>query len=212
LANLFLHYAFDRWLAREFPSLSFERYADDAVIHCVSKSQAQHVLARLAERMTEVGLELHSDKTRIVYCKDSNRRRSHEHERFTFLGYTFGPRLAAGARGHFVSFSPAVSDPACKAIRAKIREWRLHHRSDSSLSHLADTINSIVTGWVTYYGRFYRSRLYPSLRHINDYLLRWAMQKYKRLRNRTTRARTWLKTIAGRQPNLFVHWRLGLLP
>ena len=212
LANLFLHYAFDRWLSREFPSVSFERYADDAVIHCVSRSQAQHVLARLVERMTEVGLELHSDKTRIVYCKDSNRGGSHEHERFTFLGYTFGPRLAAGAHGHFVSFSPAVSNPATKAIRAKIRAWRLHQRSESSLSQLAEAINSIVTGWVTYYGRFYRSRLYPSLRHINDYLLRWAMQKYKRLHNRTTRARAWLKTIAGRQPELFVHWRLGLVP
>lgn len=212
LANLFLHYAFDRWLAREFPSVSFERYADDAVIHCVSRAQAQHVLGRLVERMTEVGLELHSDKTRIVYCKDSNRKRSHEHEQFTFLGYTFGPRLADGAHSHFVSFSPAVSNRAAKAIRAKIRDWRLHQRSESSLSQLADTVNSIVTGWVTYYGRFYRSRLYPSLRHINDYLLRWAMQKYKRLRNRTTRARAWLKTIAGRQPQLFVHWRLGVLP
>ncbi|MFN0029844.1 MAG: group II intron reverse transcriptase/maturase [Acidimicrobiales bacterium] len=212
LANLFLHYAFDRWLAREFPTVSFERYADDAVIHCVSKGQAQHVLGRLVERMAQVGLELHSDKTRIVYCKDSNRGRSHEHEWFTFLGYTFGPRRAAGAHGHFVSFSPAVSNPATKAIRAKIKAWRLHQRSESSLSQLADAINSIVTGWVTYYGRFYRSRLYPSLRHINDYLLRWAMQKYKRLENRRTRARAWLKTIAGRQPQLFVHWRLGLVP
>ena len=212
LANLFLHYAFDRWMAREFPSVPFERYADDAVIHCVSRSQARHVLGRLTGRMTEVGLELHPDKTRVVYCKDSNRRGSHEHERFTFLGYTFAPRLAAGAHGHFVSFSPAVSDPAAKAVRAKIRDWRLHQRSESSLSQLAESVNVIVTGWVTYYGRFYRSRLYPLLRHINDYLLRWAMQKYKRLRNRTTRARAWLATIAGRQPQLFVHWRLGLVP
>ena len=212
LANLFLHYAFDRWLSREYPWIRFERYADDAVIHCVSRNQARYVLDRLAVRMTEVGLELHSDKTRIVYCKDSNRGGSHEHERFTFLGYTFGPRLAAGAHGRFVSFSPAVSNPATKAIRAEIRVWRLHQRSESSLSQLADAINSIVRGWVTYYGRFYRSRLYPSLRHINEFLLRWAMQKYKRLRNRTTRARAWLKTIAGRQPQLFVHWRLGLVP
>ena len=212
LANLFLHYAFDRWLAREFPTVPFERYADDAVIHCRSRAQARHVLARLAERMTEVGLELHSGKTRIVYCKDKNRRGSHEHEQFTFLGYTFGPRLAASPHGHFVSFSPAVSNSATKAIRAKIRDWQLHHRSESSLTQLAESINAIVRGWVTYYGRFYRSRLYPSLRQINEYLVRWAMRKYKRLRRRKTRARTWLTAIAGRQPDLFVHWRLGLLP
>ena len=212
LANLFLHYAFDRWLAREFPTVPFERYADDAVIHCRSRAQARHVLARLAERMTEVGLELHSGKTRIVYCKDKNRRGSHEHEQFTFLGYTFGPRLAASPHGHFVSFSPAVSNSATKAIRAKIRDWQLHHRSESSLTQLAESINAIVRGWVTYYGRFYRSRLYPSLRQINEYLVRWAMRKYKRLRRRKTRARTWLTAIAGRQPDLFVHWRLGLVP
>ena len=212
LANLFLHYAFDRWMAGVFPGVPFERYAVHAVIHCQSKDQADSILGRLGERMGEVGLELHSGKTKIVYCKDSNRVGSHEYERFTFLGYTFGPRLARGARGDFVSFSPAVSNPATKAIRAKIKAWRLHQRSESSLSQLAEAINSIVTGWVTYYGRFYRSRLYPSLRRINNYLLRWAMQKYKRLKNRTTRARAWLASIAGRQPQLFVHWRLGLLP
>ena len=212
LANLFLHYAFDRWLAREFPAVRFERYADDAVIHCISKSQAQHVLRRLVARMGEVGLELHPDKTRIVYCKDKNRRGSHEHERFNFLGYTFGPRLAASAHGHFVSFSPAVSASATKAIRVKIRAWRLHQRSESSLGQIAEAINSIVRGWITYYGRFYRSRLYPSLRNINDYLVRWAMRKYKRLKNRASTAREWLTVIAARQPDLFVHWRLGLVP
>jgi RNA-directed DNA polymerase len=212
LANLFLHYAFDRWLTREHPEVSFERYADDAVIHCATKAEARHVLARLADRMTEVGLELHPDKTKIVYCKDSNRSGSHDHERFRFLGYLFRPRLAAGTRGHFVSFSPGVSDEASKAIRATIRGWRLHRRSESSLSQLADHVNAIVTGWVSYYGRFYRSALYPSLRNINKYLVRWAMQKYKRLRRRTTRAQVWIAAIAAREPRLFAHWRLGLTP
>ncbi len=212
LANLFLHYAFDRWLAREFPAVSFERYADDAVIHCVSRNQAVWVLSRLKERMGQVGLELHPDKTRIVYCKDANRHGSHEHERFNFLGYAFGARVAAGKQGLFVSFSPAISDPAAKTVRGKIKAWRLHDRSESSLSHLAEMINPIVTGWVTYYGRFHRSRMYPSLQNINTYLVRWAMKKYKRLRNRPARARVWLQTIAVRQPRLFAHWRLGLTP
>ena len=212
LANLFLHYAFDRWLTREHPEVSFERYADDAVIHCASNREAVEVLDHLKARMAEVGLELHPDKTKIVYCKDSNRTRSHEHERFNFLGFTFRPRLAAGTHGHFVSFAPAVSDVASKKIRAEIRTWRLHRRSESSLRSLAEHINPIVNGWITYYGRFFRSRLYPSLRNINEYLLRWAKQKYKRLRRRTTRARAWLAAIAAREPRLFAHWRLGLTP
>lgn len=212
LANLFLHYAFDRWLAREFPDVPFERYADDAVIHCATEAKARQVLGRLAERMTEVGLELHPDKTNIVYCKDSNRRGSHDHERFRFLGYGFRPRLAHGAHGGFVSFSPGVSDTAAKAIRAKIRGWKLHQRSESSIGQIAEHVNAIITGWVNYYGRFYRSALYPTLRQINQYLVRWAKHKYKRLRRRTTAARAWLQAIAGREPRLFAHWRLGLTP
>ncbi len=212
LANLFLHYAFDRWLAREFPVVSFERYADDAVIHCVSKSQAVLVLSRLKKRMGQVGLELHPDKTRIVYCKDVNRSGSHDHEQFNFLGYAFRSRIVSGKQGLFVSFSPAISDPAAKTMRGKIKAWRLHNRSESSIGHLSLMINPIVTGWITYYGRFHRSKLFPSLQNINKYLMRWAMKKYKRFRNRPTAARAWLRTISVRQPGLFAHWRLGLTP
>jgi RNA-directed DNA polymerase len=94
LANLFMHYAFDSWMEREFPAVEFERYADDAVVHCATERQAREVLAALTERMKEVGLRLHPDKTKIVYCKDSRRRGSYEHTTFTFLGYTFRPRKA----------------------------------------------------------------------------------------------------------------------
>jgi len=213
LANLFLHYAFDAWLTKAFPSVNFERYADDAVIHCASKAQAEVVLAALAERMANVGLELHPDKTRIVYCKDSNRKGSHEHERFTFLGYTFRPRDARDKQGvRFTSFSPAVSDDAAKAIRRRIRSWQLHRRSDLDLKDLARGINPIVQGWGTYYGRFYKSALYVSLQRINEYLVRWAMRKYKRLFRQPTRAWRWLEGVAGREPALFAHWRLGVPP
>lgn len=213
LANLFLHYAFDMWLRREFPSVSFERYADDAVVHCVSEAQARYVLAAIARRMTQVGLELHPDKTRVVYCKDGRRSGSYEHERFDFLGYTFRPRLSKSRHGEFfVNFSPAVSNDAAKAIRWEIRRWRLHLRSDKSLSDLARAINPIVRGWINYYGRFYKSMLYPTLKRINEYLIRWARRKYKRLRAHDTRAREWLHTVARREPNLFAHWQLGVLP
>jgi len=213
LANLFLHYAFDLWIARVFPDVPFERYADDAVAHCATKAQAEMVRAAVAERMAEVGLELNLDKTRIVYCKDADRRGSHEHERFDFLGYTFRPRLSRSKFGkHFVNFSPAVSDDAKKAIGREIRSWRINCRSDKTLTDLARMFNPIVQGWINYYGRFYKSMLYPVLRRINEYLVRWAMRKYKRLRGHLTRAVEWLARVSRREPGLFAHWRIGVRP
>jgi RNA-directed DNA polymerase len=213
LANLFLHYAFDTWMARNFPGCPFERYADDGVIHCRSEAEAREVLSALSERLSEVSLELHPDKTRIVYCKDSNRTGSHEHEQFTFLGYTFRPRRSKGRNGYFVAFLPAVSDDAAKRIRTEIKRWRLHLRSDLSLEDLANRVNPIVRGWVQYYGRFYKSELWPSLQRINEYLLRWARRKYKRLRTSKRSARAWLEGVGRRSPALFAHWRLvGALP
>jgi len=213
LANLFLHYAFDTWLAKQLPFVSFERYADDAVVHCASKAQAQHVLRAITERMAQVGLELHPDKTRIVYCKAENRRGSHEHERFDFLGYTFRQRPVRTRTGQlFVGFTPAMSNDAGKAIRQQMRGWRLHLRSDLSLGDLARMVNPMLRGWINYYGHFYKTGLYPTFRHLNEYLFRWAQQKYKRLRGHTWRTWRWLQSIARRDPNLFAHWRLGVLP
>ena len=190
LANLFLHYALDMWLVRKFPAAPFERYADDAILHCKTQQQAQVVLDAIVERLAQVGLELNLDKTRIVYCKDSNRNGSHEHEQFTFLGYTFRPRRARSRSGdYFVSFCPAVADDAAKAIRRRIKRWRLHLWSGQSLADIARAINPVVRGWINYYGRFYRTRLVQTLRRIDEYLVRWAMRKYKRLREHPTR--TW---------------------
>ena len=213
LANLFLHYAFDAWMQRTFPAVTFERYCDDVVVHCTSERQSLFVKDSIARRLAECDLELHPGKTRIVYCKDSNRTGSHEHERFTFLGYTFRPRLAVSRTGaRFVSFSPAISPEAKKAMGTEIRSWRINRRSDRTLEEFAAIINPIVRGWLNYYGRFYRSMLKPVLRRINTYLVRWAMNKYKRLRDRPHRARQWLIAVFRRQPDLFVHWRAGLRP
>jgi RNA-directed DNA polymerase len=213
LANIFLHYALDLWLVREFPGVPFERYADDVILHCKSKAQAQLVRGAIIERLATVGLGLNLDKTRIVYCKDSNRAGSHEHEQFTFLGYTFRPRRARNGSGElFVSFCPAVSDDAAKAMRRTIKRWRLNLRSGKSLDDLAQEINSIVRGWINFYGRFYRSELISLLENINEHLARWAMRKYKRLRGRPRRARRFLTAIAGREPKLFAHWTCGARP
>jgi RNA-directed DNA polymerase len=213
LANLYLHYAFDMWLAREYPGVAFERYCDDAVIHCGSQAQAVKVRDALAARLAGVGLELHPGKTRIVYCKDADRRGDHEVTSFTFLGYTFRPRLAKNKWGkHFVSFLPAVSKDAVKAMGREMRSWHIARRSDKSLTELAQMFNSIVQGWINYYGRFYKSMLYPLLRRINEHLVRWACRKYKRLRRREKRARELLAGASQRYPGLFAHWRFGLKP
>jgi RNA-directed DNA polymerase len=214
LANVFMHYAFDAWMVREFPSIRFERYCDDAVVHCRSERQARQVRDAIAARLAQVGLELHPDKTRIVYCKDADRPGSLEHEKFTFLGYEFRPRLAKNRHGkHFVSFLPAVSTDAKKAMATEIRSWGLGRRSDKSLDDLARMFNSIVQGWINYYGRFYKSELLYFLRRLNNHLVRWATRKYhKRLRNKERRAMAWLAEIARRSPRLFAHWRLGARP
>jgi RNA-directed DNA polymerase len=197
LANLFLHYAFDLWMAKQFPDLPFERYCDDVVVHCRSEWRTQYVRDAIARRLAQCGLEMHPDKTRIVYCKDEYRRATYANERFDFLGYTFRPRLSKSKVGkHFVNFSPAVSDDALKAMSRELWSWRLNCRSDKSLSDLARMFNKTVQGWINYYGRFYQSALTPLLRRINTYLVRWAKRKYKRLRGHTTRAKRWLVRVA----------------
>lgn len=213
LANLFMHYAFDAWMAREFPSISFERYCDDAVVHCGSERQARMVRDAIATRLAQVGLELHPEKTCIVYCKDADRRGDHEVTSFTFLGYTFRPRLAKNKWGkHFVSFLPAVSRDAVGSMGREIRSWHIARRSDKSLDDLARMFNSIVQGWINYYGRFYKSMLYPVLRRLNRRLVHWACRKYKRLKRRERKAMHWLAEVARRAPQLFAHWRFGLRP
>jgi RNA-directed DNA polymerase len=207
LANLFMHYAFDAWMARNFPGCPFERYADDSVVHCVSKRQAEQVLAAIAERMTEVGLRLHPEKTRVVYCKDSNRTGRHEHTSFSFLGFTFRPREAVNGKtgAHFTAFLPAISPEALKAKSADLRTMRIHRRTDLTLDDLAAWLNPIVAGWMRYYGRYYRSALDPLLRRVSFYLRRWAGKKYKRLRVHKRFQRWWIG-LQSREPGLFAHW------
>ncbi len=207
LANLFMHYAFDSWLEREFPTVEFERYADDAVVHCVTERQARQVRAALEDRMVDVGLRLHPDKTKIVYCKDDNRRGSFEHTSFTFLGYTFCPRSVRGSHGRlFTAFVPAISREALTKISTEIRRWRIHARTGHDLSDLAERINPIVRGWMNYYGRFFRSELHPLLKRINGYLVRWARKKYRRLAS-FKRVKRWWDRLVSRNRHLFAHWQ-----
>jgi RNA-directed DNA polymerase len=211
LANLFLHYAFDRWMQRTYPHLPFERYADDAIVHCRTEAEAQEVRAAIAARLQACQLELHPEKTKIVYCKDDDRRGTYLHEKFDFLGYTFRPRRSKNRWGkYFVNFSPAVADKAGKAMRAEIRHWKLHLRSDKSIEDLSRMFNPKIRGWLQYYGRYYRSALYPIMRQLDRSLARWAYRKYKKLRGHKRRAAHWIARISRRDPGLFAHWQMGV--
>jgi len=207
LANVFMHYAFDTWLAREYPTVEFERYADDAVVHCVTERQAREVLAAIGDRMAEVGLRLHPTKTRIVYCKDGKRRGEYSATSFTFLGFTFRARAARDGNGEmFTSFLPAVSKDALKKMSAQVRSWRLHLRTGHTFAELARKTNPIVRGWMQYYGTFYRTELYPLLRRINHYLMRWVRKKYRRVRTFKKFHKRW-KQVTARYPLMFAQWR-----
>jgi RNA-directed DNA polymerase len=209
LANLFLHYAFDEWMRRNFETIPFERYADDIVVHCRSEKQAKWIKSVIEKRLKECRLELHPDKTKIAYCKDTFRKGNYPNEKFDFLGYTFRPRLSKSRHGNFfVSFLPAVSDEAAKSIRKTIRSWRLHRMTDKSLKDLACMFNPIIRGWVNYYGQYYKSALHPIFNQLNGSLQRWAMRKYKKLHRRRRRAFYWLGRIAKKMSYLFAHWRL----
>ena len=213
LSNLFMHYAFDKWMERQFPERPFCRYADDGLVHCEDEAEAKAIKIALASRLQECGLEMHPDKTKIVYCKDDDRTKEHSVTSFDFLGYTFRPRRSKNRWGkYFINFSPAMSAKAGKAIRQEVRRWRLHLRSDKSLLDLSRMFKAKIQGWINYYGRFYKSAMYPTLRHINRKLSLWATRKYKKLKHHRRRAEYRLGCVAKKHPGMFPHWKMGVRP
>lgn len=213
LANLFLHYCMDEWLRLHYPNCPFERYADDSVIHCKTEAQAMELKLKLGERLLTCGLELHPEKTKIVYCGKADSKATHPFITFDFLGYTFRRRKAKGKQGeYFTSFLPAISNKCKVAIREKMRTWQLHRKGGSDLKKLATEINPVLRGWINYYGAFYKAELHGVLQHMNRLLVRWATRKYKRLRRRKVKAIKWMAVISERNPNLFEHWRIGIRP
>jgi RNA-directed DNA polymerase len=209
LANIVMHYVFDEWMKENFSDVPFERYADDVVVHAKTKSQAERLKDRIGKQLQTVGLQLHPDKTQVVYCKDNKRKLSHDIIRFDFCGYTFRPRRCVDKQGEvFLNFLPAMSDAAIKAKRSVIRSWRIGWRSDMNMQEIAARINIVVGGWINYYGKFYPSQLQRVFGAINRQLVKWARRKYKRLRS-PQRAWQWLMGVAQRDPKLFAHWRFG---
>lgn len=211
LANLFMHYAFDKWMDRNFAGCPFERYADDVVVHCTTQRQAEHVLRKITARMAQLGLEVHPDKTRIVYCKDGRRRGDSSHTSFDFLGFRFAQRQVNGPTGYFSGFTPAISPAAVKRINATVRSWQLQRRTRHGLSDLAQLVNPVVRGWINYYGAYTRSALHSLARHLDRRLVAWAMRKYKRFRRRRERAERYIANVRKWEPTLFAHWQLATL-
>lgn len=209
LANLFMHYAFDNYMKLNFPTIPFERYADDGVAHCVSLKQAKYLVKILDKRFKQCGLELNLDKTKIVYCKDSDRQEDYENISFDFLGFTFKPRVAKNKQGKiFTSFLPAMSDKAQKAVRKEIKSWKLQLKSDKSIIDISLMFDSKLQGWINYYGHFYKSEVIKICIYFNKCLVKWVRRKYKK-KNSNKKAKEWLKQIAKREARLFVHWKMG---
>ncbi len=213
LANMFLHLAFDQWMAENFADVPFERYADDVVVHCRSKAQAEFLRDRIARRLQQCGLELHPQKTRVVCCRPHVP--SSEARSFDFLGFTFQPRVARSKTGKlFTTFGPAISRTAANDVRRTIRRlWRLSQRTGMELNEIASLANPVLRGWINYYGRFRPSALVAVFRTLNLSLRRWVMRKYKRFKGRPRAAMSWLADIAQRDRERFAHWKYpSLLP
>ena len=212
LANLFLHYVFDMWMVKNYSSILFERYADDVIVHCKSKLEAEKILTAIKKRFEDCFLELHPEKTKIVYCKDSKRRGGYKVTEFDFLGFTFRSRSSRNRYGKlFMNFTPAISLKAKKKILSTIREWRLPKRTNTDLSSLKDRLNPVIRGWINYYGKFNKSKLYHILFHVNWMLVKWASRRYKKFKRSYKKAFRWFKRIAQSNPNLFVHWQMASL-
>lgn len=213
LANLYMHYAFDEWMKRNYSYIVFERYADDVICHCRSKDEAKRLQAAIVKRLAECNLTLNESKTKIVYCKDDLRRGAWVNEQFDFLGFTFRARRSKNKRGKlFINFSPAMSTKASKKMSEEIRSWHLHERTDKSLEDLANMFNAKLQGFIGYFMKFYKSEMYPLFQRLNYRLVHWVERKFKKVRRHRTRAIRLLGRMCKQKPNLFAHWRLGVRP
>ena len=210
LSNLFLHYVFDRWMERNHPGTPWCRYADDGLVHCRTEEEAKQIFVELTRRYAECGLELHPEKTKIVYCKDGKRRKEYSNTEMDFLGYTFRRRTVQNSRDNslFVSFSPAVSKSALKSMRATIREQKLKKKTSMDLKQIAEKYNPILRGWINYYGCYRLSKMNSIAIYFNEKLIAWIRSKFKRFRGHKTEANHFLKAIYEREPNLFAHWKM----
>ena len=211
LANLFLHYTMDKWLEQTHPAVKYVRYADDAILHCKSKVQADYVLDNLNNRMMQCGLELHPDKTKLVYCKDYRRQGEHEHVKFDFLGYSFQPRTTKSKKTGelFLGYDCAISISSKKRIAEKMRELDIEHLTHRSIVGVAQYLEPFIRGWANYYGRFRLWEMNSIFQLLRRRLVKWARKRYKRYKTSLNKAYAWLERVKDQYPTLFYQWRLG---
>jgi len=214
LANLFMHYAFDKWMQIHYPHIPFERYADDTICHCRTKEEAEMLKVIITKRLAECKLKLNEEKTRIVYCKDSSRKGNHSEIAFDFLGYTFRPRKSKNRTSGkiFTGFQPAISQKSKNHIYETIRGWKLTSKTSMKLLDLDTEMSASARGWLNYYGKFYSDSVKSTLQSLNHAIVRWAKRKYKRLKGSFKRSYQWLLSIYNRKPKLFYHWSCGIKP
>ena len=213
LANIFLHHAFDQWMQQEYPEAPFERYADDIIVHCQSEGKAKYLMERIKDRMTRCKLELHPEKTKMVYCSRIRRQEGYKNVSFTFLEYTFQPRKVRTRKGDLIlGFGPAISKAARKKISQELRDLQIHRWTNSTIEEIAKTLNPKIRGWLNYYGKFRKSALSGLMYNLNQRLLKWVTNRYKKYRHNKKGAIRWLRRVAAKQPNLFAHWSFGFLP
>jgi RNA-directed DNA polymerase len=210
LANLFLHYAFDKWFGKQYPKLGFVRYADDIVVHCENQADAEEVLKAIKERLGDCNLQVNEKKTKIVYCKNANRKGMFKTVKFDFLGFSFQPRSTSTKEGKmFLGYDCSISIKSEKKITEELRKLKFHLWTGIDIFQLAKELNPKIRGWINYYGKFRKYNLMGIFRIFNWRLIKWAVYRYKRFRNSMHKAGRWVRQLAKSNPNLFVHWQHG---
>lgn len=212
LANLFLHYAMDKWLEQNHPKVEYVRYADDAILHCRTKTEAEQTLAALDERMKACGLELHPEKTKQVYCRDYRRQDTYETVKFDFLGYSFQPRSTKSKQTGklFLGFDCAISISSKKRIADKLEDLKIDRLNFKSIVGVALYLEPFIRGWINYYGKYRITELKPVFLLLRQRLVWWARKRYKRYKTNMVKAYRWLDRVQKQFPNLFYQWRYGL--
>ena len=211
LANLFLHYAMDKWLEQNHPKVEYVRYADDAILHCRTKTEAEQTLAALDERMKACGLELHPEKTKQVYCRDYRRQDTYETVKFDFLGYSFQPRSTKSKQTGklFLGFDCAISISSKKRIADKLEDLKIDRLNFKSIVGVALYLEPFIRGWINYYGKYRITELKPVFLLLRQRLVWWARKRYKRYKTNMVKAYRWLDRVQKQFPNLFYQWRYG---
>lgn len=212
LANLFLHYVFDKWMQIHYPQIPFERYADDTICHCQSKEESEKLKEAIETRFSACRLKLNMEKTRIVFCKNSYRLLKYGDTSFDFLGFTFRPRVFMSSKTKMLltGFSPAISKKSVKKIHETIRSWKLTSKVSMNICDLASFVNPVIQGWINYYSKFNKTEFRKVMDYLNEKLARWLRRKYKNLRHGYIgKARYVLALTVQKIPNLFAHWACG---